>query len=458
MLAKIVNTFRNPSSLGDRALGAGAWNVLNILVSYPLRIAGNLIMTQILAPDAFAMMAIVTALHTGLMLLSDVGIAQSVARDPRGEEPQFLRVAWTIQIIRGLIIVAALLGIGFGFLLLAGDLGANDTVYAEPLLPYLIWASSVGLLFKGFESANRMLARRLMRPGPVIIIQLIGQISGWVLMVGIGFTFGTVWALLSALVATNVVTCILTHVALKGPRMRLAWDRPQAVEMWHFGKWLIGSSLSDFVINNVDRIIIGAVVDKTSFGVYVIASLWVDVARLGLTRIGGSIFVPYFSGVTNSGGDLTPVVRKTFFYYSLLVFAAFGGVLVFFFYIFEHLYPDAYALAPTFGAVLAFRILPLCFAPFRGLLISMKHTAYIASATTGSAVFSVLLTYLLATNGSIYWAIAGFAIGSLPMDLVTINHRNSRQYITPWPYYALAAVGIAICVYVASIMSATYAA
>ena len=33
-------------------------------------------------------------------------------------------------------------------------------------------------------------------------------------------------------------------------------------------------------------------IDKTSFGVYVIASLWVDVARLGLTRIGGSIFVP----------------------------------------------------------------------------------------------------------------------------------------------------------------------
>ena len=65
------------------------------------QIRTNLALTRILVPELFGIMMIVNTVRTGIELLSDIGIAQSVIRSSRGEQPVFYNTAWTLQVARG---------------------------------------------------------------------------------------------------------------------------------------------------------------------------------------------------------------------------------------------------------------------------------------------------------------------------------------------------------------------
>ena len=160
MIRKIRKAISDPRSLGERAINAGLWNVASTVAQHPLRLASNLIMTRLLAPGDFALMATVFALHMGLGLLSDVGIAQSVMRSPKGDTPRFLRVAWIVQIIRGLVLAGFLLILGGLIWFLGPRYAAPDSVYADPVMPWLVWASALVFLLRGLQSTSVLLARR----------------------------------------------------------------------------------------------------------------------------------------------------------------------------------------------------------------------------------------------------------------------------------------------------------
>ena len=79
-----------------------------------LRLGGNLIMARLLVPDMFGIMAISTTLSVVLHLLSDVGLRQNIIQSPRGDDPLFLNTAWTVQLLRGILLFAVTLLIAFG--------------------------------------------------------------------------------------------------------------------------------------------------------------------------------------------------------------------------------------------------------------------------------------------------------------------------------------------------------
>jgi len=79
-----------------------------------LNLISNLVMTRILAPEAFGLMAIILTVHLMIEMMSDIGIRQSIVRAQRGEDPLFLNVAWTVQILRGVAIAAIVLLMALG--------------------------------------------------------------------------------------------------------------------------------------------------------------------------------------------------------------------------------------------------------------------------------------------------------------------------------------------------------
>ena len=55
---------------------AGSWVVAGHLSSQLIRLSCNLIMTRLLVPDMFGIMAVVTICLIGVTMLSDIGISQ----------------------------------------------------------------------------------------------------------------------------------------------------------------------------------------------------------------------------------------------------------------------------------------------------------------------------------------------------------------------------------------------
>jgi O-antigen/teichoic acid export membrane protein len=64
----------------------------------------SLILARLLFPEAFGLMALVNVFMQGLEMLSDIGLGPSIIQNKRGTEPKFLRTAWTLQILRGLVL------------------------------------------------------------------------------------------------------------------------------------------------------------------------------------------------------------------------------------------------------------------------------------------------------------------------------------------------------------------
>ena len=68
-------------SLKQRVLKSGAWSFAGHCLSQAIRFGSNLIMTRLLAPDAFALMAIATVVMIGLNMFSDLGLRPIVVRN-----------------------------------------------------------------------------------------------------------------------------------------------------------------------------------------------------------------------------------------------------------------------------------------------------------------------------------------------------------------------------------------
>jgi hypothetical protein len=74
-------------ALRARALRGSALTMLKFGGQNALRLGSNLILTRLLFPEAFGLMALVQVFLTGLQMFSDLGIHASVIRSARGEDP-----------------------------------------------------------------------------------------------------------------------------------------------------------------------------------------------------------------------------------------------------------------------------------------------------------------------------------------------------------------------------------
>src|SRR5882672_9646548 len=106
------------AGLRARVLHAGGWTVAGFALSQAIRFGANLVMTRLLVPEMFGVMAIATMLMYGLALFSDVGLRQSIVQSRRGSEAVFLNTAWAVQILRGALIWCAALALALGVTLL----------------------------------------------------------------------------------------------------------------------------------------------------------------------------------------------------------------------------------------------------------------------------------------------------------------------------------------------------
>jgi O-antigen/teichoic acid export membrane protein len=69
-----------------------------------LRLGSNIVLAWLLFPEAFGLMLLVNVFMQGLQMFSDIGIGPSIIQNKRGNDPDFLNTAWTIQAIRGFVL------------------------------------------------------------------------------------------------------------------------------------------------------------------------------------------------------------------------------------------------------------------------------------------------------------------------------------------------------------------
>lgn len=279
-----LRAFLSGNSLTARVLRSSALSVVGFGYSQVLRLATNLILTRILFPEAFGLMALVSVFLMGLVMFSDVGISPAIAQSKRGDDPDFLNTAFTIQIIRGvaLFIVGCLLALPAAHF------------YGEDILAPMLMVASAQFIITGFMPTRLETAKRHLLIGRITALDMVCQTLSVVVTLGLALWTGSVWALVFSGLFAATLQIILYTVYLPGARNHLRWESEAAAELIHFGKWIFLSTICGFFLGQGDRLILGKVLPLDSFGVYSIGFFLASFPLMLGHMVMGRVLIPIY--------------------------------------------------------------------------------------------------------------------------------------------------------------------
>lgn len=267
-----------------RVFRSMSWILVGYGGSQALRLASNLILTRLLFPEAFGLMALISLVTVGLMLFSDVGIAPSIARSKRGDDPDFLNTAWSIQVIRGICL----------WVIATASAYPLAVFYDAPALAVYLPVAALSLLVAGFNPTRIETAHRHLLMGRLTVLDLSAQIIGLVVMVALAWTLQSVWALVLGGVVSPLAKLMLTWAYLPGSANCFRWETAALRELVSFGKWIFLSTAFWFFASQGDRAVLGKFLSLENFGIYNIAFFLASFAlQLGMA-VSGRVMIPVY--------------------------------------------------------------------------------------------------------------------------------------------------------------------
>jgi O-antigen/teichoic acid export membrane protein len=278
-----------------RATSGAAWVGFGHGGRQVLRLISNLILTRLLVEADFGLMALVSVVIMGIGLFSDIGIGTALIQNKR-DDPGFVDTMWTLQIVRGFAICLVAVAI-------AGPMGA---FYGEPVLVDLIRVVALGSIVQGFRSTNLRLANRNLYMRRVVALQVGSQVAGILVMVVWAIISPSVWALVAGGLTTPLVATIWSWM-LQGPRNRLHFERAAARSLYHFGRWILLSTLLNFLANQMDRLIFGKLVTMAVLGVYNIGINLALVPSTVMSHMSFGLIFPLYSRFHRKGDSMLPI-------------------------------------------------------------------------------------------------------------------------------------------------------
>jgi O-antigen/teichoic acid export membrane protein len=378
-------------------MGAMFWSVIQGMALQGLRLAGNLVLTRLLFPEAFGIMAIVNVLQQAMTTFSEVGIGPSIIQSKRGDDTSFIDTAWTVQVIRGLLLWVIGCAVAFPLALL----------YEEPLLIALIPAATFSSAIAGLASTSLFTLRRHLAIKRFASLEIGSRVCGTVAMIVLAWLLESVWALVWGGLVYATLRMIGSHLLIPGHQNRLCWNRESARELIRFGKWIFVSTALGFAATRADPLILGAYLDKATLGVFAIAVIWPRAATKLVIKMLQNVMLPLFSRLAERGHEelyrRVRQVRITMFAplaLSLCVLIGFGDYLI------EILYDQRYEAAGWMVRVLAVGpLLMFAFGTGRSVLRSLgdsfRYTCIVVTSLVTKLGAMALGGYLAGIPGVI---------------------------------------------------------
>jgi O-antigen/teichoic acid export membrane protein len=368
------------TSLRRRSTLAAAWAGSGHVTGQLLRLAANLVLARLLMPEAFGIMSVIAALMAALYLFSDIGTSISVVQSKRGTDEDFLNTAWTLQVIRGVILwlagstISLLIGLGQSL-----HWFKEGTVYADARLPPLLAVACLATILGGLASINISLAERQMNLKRLTLIELLSQAFGAMVMVVGAWITGSIWFLVIGNLAQGVLRTSLSHAVLHGTRARLRLEGPAVRELLGTAKWILLSSVLGFIAANGDRFLLGGIIDSATMGIYSIALGLAGIVASSISMLYSKVVFPSLSEVVRShSAELGRVYQK----FQAIADIAIGTLAGFLFMmshlIVDVLYDDRYLLAGHVFAVLCIGSLGERFRVVEQMYLALGRTSLVA--------------------------------------------------------------------------------
>ncbi len=385
-------------SLRRRILTGGGAVMGGFGAGQVLRLISNLVLTRLVAPEAFGLMAVAISVNIWAVMLTDIGIGASVIRSPNSDKPDFLRTAWTAAFLRNILVwVVVAFGAGAIYLMAMNGAVKEGSVFANPVLPLLMLAIGIQLPIDGLGSMNASVAERRLAMGRVVGLEISRQVFTMMVTISFAWLGFEVWALVIGAIAGAFFGASLSHVIYPGPAMKFRMVREHFDEIFHFGKWLVIASFFGFILNRGDQLLFGWVMQSENFSLYAIAGIWVMAATSVIQTVVGRVFMPAFSEVLrDQPDDLAKLYRQARLPLDLFVVATAFGAFFLAEPVFAVIYPDQYAGVGYYVKLLAPALLLLPYRLINTAALASGNSKGFTAVTVIGGIAMIILTPLAA--------------------------------------------------------------
>ena len=274
---------------------ASFWVILIFGLSQAVRLGSNLILTRLLEPQVFGVMAVVTVVIVGIAMFTDLGLWPFLVRHKTPEDPHLLNVVWTLHVIRCWIIFAIILLL-MTILVIANHYLPQYVhgIYADSRLPMLILVASTGAVIAGYKSLASPLMSLKFDLRKLELIDLVSQLIGTSVMLVWVWLHPTIWALLAAGLISSIVNTFSSYYFFPF-RHKLVWDKVIVNEVFHFSKWIVIASALTYLFSQGDKLFFAGKITAAELGVYSIAFMLVGTLTSVTQMLAEKIVFPAFA-------------------------------------------------------------------------------------------------------------------------------------------------------------------
>jgi O-antigen/teichoic acid export membrane protein len=402
-------------TLKQRAIHAGSWVLSGHVASQLIRLGGNLILTRLLVPEMFGLMAVVSVILYGLAMFSDLGVTQNIIQSKRSDERDYINTAWSVQILRGSVMFLLMLILSISFYYVGGSgLFAEGSVYSDTELPFILAAMSLTGLISGFNSINLALLNRDLKLKKIMTIEVLSQVMGLLVMIALAWYQRDIWSLVVGTVFSAFCKMLLSHHRSLGDKSCWGWDKESLHEIFHFGKWVFGASIFTFLMGQGDRLLLGGLVSPKELGVYTIAFFLAMAFKEIVRKVMSSVLYPVLSEVVRSRPqDLKKVYYKMRRHLDAVVMIVVGILASTGHVVIDFLYDDRYQNAGWMLEILSLSTIFLGITMAGVCFMALGNSKYIMLLTGVSAIFLFISVPLAYGIYGLYGAVVVIALNSI---------------------------------------------
>jgi O-antigen/teichoic acid export membrane protein len=236
----------------------------------------------------------------GIALLA-VGIIEQLSQSGfdkaliqrRGSVNQYLNVAWTWSVLRGLAIAAVLCAASWPLAQLYDEPVLVPILCATALGPILSGLQNVGPLFFSRELAFRQLF--LMRSGQAVATLLVSVPAILLLR--------DVWALVLGYLAAAIVSAGISY-ALHPYRPRVEWNWTKITDLIDYGRWVTLTGIAVFIATSGDNIFVSKYFGPAQLASYQLAFQLANLPTTHISHIASQATFPVYARLQGDAARL----------------------------------------------------------------------------------------------------------------------------------------------------------
>ena len=303
-------------SLQQKAAKGIVWSVIQKWGRELISLLILMILSRLLDPEAFGLVALATIFTTFVEIFLDQGFgAAIVQRDDLTRE--HLDTAFWTSVLTGVLM--AVVGI-------AGA-GLVATFFGQPELAPIVQWLSLTFILGGLSSTQMAVLQRDLAFKSLAARSLAATVAGGVVGVALAFAGFGVWSLVAQKLAIGLVGIVVLWRASDW-RPGLNVSKKHFRELFSFGLSILGSKSLVFFSRRTDDFLIGYFLGPTMLGYYSVGYRLLLVLMRVVTGITNAVAFPTFSRLQENPERMRRAFYKVTQYTSLLSIPVFIGLAI----------------------------------------------------------------------------------------------------------------------------------